>query len=257
MRPGWRIILFYLLSIVVGAFTGLVGTLFRLSINFLSHIKLDFTNIVAHFGLPPWGGAMLFSGTCVLIAMSLVYAFSPEASGSGVQEIEGVLLGKRKINWRALLPVKFCAGVLSIASGMVVGREGPTIQMGGNIGEMFGERFKLTREKRDILIGAGAASGLACAFNAPLAGIVFILEEMREHFKFSFLSFKSVAIACVFSTIVLRAIIGQGPAIEMTFFHHPSLTSLVLFFVLGLIVGIVGLFFNVILCVFIDSEAVH
>jgi CIC family chloride channel protein len=244
-NKGLYILRFYGISIIVGVVTGLVGSVFQILAHSL-HINKD--NIIlffshAHHFLPPMM-YMLVCGVMALIAYGLVKCFAPEGSGSGVQEIEGVLLAERPIFWRRLLPVKFVAGILAIGGNMVVGREGPTIQMGGNIGEMLGEKFGLSREKRNILVGAGAASGLACAFNAPLAGIVFILEEMRACFNFSFLSFKSVAISCVFSTIVLRLFVGQNAEIAMPVFQYPLLSSLLWFFLFGLLVGVIGLGFN-------------
>ncbi len=253
MNVDWRILGFYGISILLGLLSGLFGTCFQLAIAWLSSLRLDFADGLLLVFIPEVVSYVIFTCMSAGVAVFLVQTFAPEASGSGVQEIEGALLGHRQVFWRRLLPVKFIAGVLAIGANFVVGREGPTIQMGGNLGEMLGEAFKLTRERRDILIGAGAASGLAAAFNAPLAGIVFILEEMREHFKFSFMSFKSVAIACVTATIVMRAILGQQSAIEMPLYNHPGLSSLVLFFIFGIFVGFAGLLFNIVIVRLLDK----
>ncbi len=123
----------------------------------------------------------------------------------GCRKFEGALLHKRPIFWKHLLPVKFFAGVLAISAKMVVGREGPTIQMGGNFGEMLGEFFKLKRHRIDTLIAAGSAAGLAAAFNAPLAGVLFVMEEMRNQFNYSFTNFKMVVICCVAATLSLNS----------------------------------------------------
>lgn len=248
VQESEKILIFYLISILLGILTGLLGTAFQYAAGHMATIRDVVAYYLASFSfIPGVISMMLICALMVLFACYLVARFAPEAQGSGVQEIEGILLAKRPIYWRRLLPVKFIAGMFAIGANMVVGREGPTIQMGGNLGEMLGEKLNLTREKRNILIGAGAASGLAVAFNAPLAGIVFILEEMREQFQFSFLSFKSVAISCVFATIVLRIFLGQGPTIDMPLFSSPDLLSLFLFFIFGIVVGFFGLAFNVFL----------
>ena len=248
------ILKFYFISCVVGIVTGLVGTAFQLSADYLRVNKDNFVDYLSfQYGFYQPISYLILCILMTLIAVFLVQRFAPEAKGSGVQEIEGALLAKRPIFWRRLIPVKFFAGIFAIGSNLVVGREGPTIQMGGNIGEMLGEKFGLTQEKRNILIGAGAASGLACAFNAPLAGIVFILEEMRACFSYSFLSFKSVAISCVFATIVLRFFTGQQAEINMPVFSYPDLLSLTWFFIFGLIVGVVGLAFNILLIRTLDG----
>lgn len=242
----------YGVSILVGTSTGFVGSLFQMAISSVDKLMALFYQWTDVNFWPTGLASMLVSTVMVLIATYLVFYFSPEASGSGVQEIEGALLNKRKIDWRHLLPVKFVAGVLAISAKMVMGREGPTIQMGGNIGEMIGEKLKFSHDDRNTLIGAGAAAGLATAFNAPLAGVVFILEEMRDHFKFSFTNFKAVAISCVMATVVLRMIYGTDPAIKMAVFLAPGLESLWIFFIFGILVGFIGLLFNVSLIFSLD-----
>lgn len=239
-----KILVLYLLSILLGIVTGFAGSLLQLAISGLDKALILWFEFAKsyqwHIGLV----SSLTSMLMVYIAWLLVKYMASEASGSGVQEIEGALLHERPVFWRRLLPVKFIGGVLAISSKMVLGREGPTIQIGGNLGDMMGEWFSLSRKRRDSLIGAGAAAGLTTAFNAPLAGVLFVLEEMRNEFNFSFINFKMVAICCVSATIVLHLILGAKPDIPMDMFSLPSLKSLWLFFILGLIVGFIGLLFN-------------
>ncbi len=239
-----KTLVLYGLSILLGIVTGTVGSLLQLAIHWLNNALISWFNFAESKGFNIGIVSALTTMVMVFIAWALVKWVATEASGSGVQEIEGTLLHERPIFWRRLLPVKFIGGVLSIGSKMVLGREGPTIQIGGNLGEMLGECFSLTRKRRDSLIAAGAAAGLATAFNAPLAGVLFVLEEMRSEFNFSFTNFKTVAICCVFATIMLHIIIGPQPDIKMVVFTPPNLQSLWLFFAFGIVVGIVGLGFN-------------
>ncbi|MCP0913468.1 MULTISPECIES: H(+)/Cl(-) exchange transporter ClcA [Legionella] len=242
-----KILLLYGVAILLGAFTGLLGSCLQLTIIKVNQI-LAFGFYYAHEQQWPAGLISALISMCMVFgAWLLVKWVAAEAAGSGVQEIEGALLHERAIFWRRLLPVKFIGGVLAISAKMVLGREGPMIQMGGNLGEMLGEWFKISRRRRDTLIAAGAAAGLAAAFNAPLAGVLFVIEEMRNEFNFSFTNFKTVAISCVSATIVLHMIIGAAPVIPMDVFQLPSLSSLWLFFILGVVVGFAGLFFNLIL----------
>lgn len=239
-----KLLIVYAVAILLGITTGIVGSFFQLAIQYLDSFLVQvFNHVKAHGGSVGLVSALI-SMIFVFIAWFLVQGFAPEASGSGVQEIEGVLVKMRPIFWRRLIPVKFIAGVLAISSKLVLGREGPTIQMGGNLGDMFGELFRFSHERRNTLIVAGAAAGLATAFNAPLAGVLFVMEELRNVFKFNFTNFKTVAIACVMATITLHLIIGSQAAIQMDIFELPSLKSLVLFFIFGIFVGFVGLFFN-------------
>lgn len=242
-----KLLSIYAVSIFLGVTTGLIGSLFQLAISALDGRLLVFYHFLQRNGWPVPLVSAFVSMMMVVMAWGLVKRFAPEASGSGVQEIEGVLLHERPIFWKRLIPVKFFAGVLAISAKMVIGREGPTIQMGGNLGEMLGDLMHIPRHRRDTLIAAGAAAGLATAFNAPLAGVLFVLEEMRNEFNFSFTNFKMVAICCVMATITLHLIIGDRPAISMDVFSPPDMASLWLFFLFGIMVGFVGLLFNKIL----------
>ncbi len=233
-----------MLAILVGLLTGTVGSLFQMAIDHLGVWLSKFQGSLGMLGIPGWCGFPILTMIMVLSAWLLVNRVAPEASGSGVQEIEGALGHQRPVLWKRVLPVKFIGGVLSIASNMVLGREGPTIQMGGNLGQLVGGCARLGRKRCDALVAAGAAAGLATAFNAPLAGVLFVMEEMREVFPLSFLHFKTVALSCVAATIVLQLMMGGQPSIEMDVFQMPSLSFLGLFLILGIVVGFVGIVFN-------------
>ncbi|CEG57166.1 H(+)/Cl(-) exchange transporter ClcA [Legionella fallonii] len=235
----------YIISVFLGVLTGLIASLFQIAILKLNGGLSFLYAFVDQHNWPTGLLSAVISMLMVFIAWFSVQYIAPEASGSGVPEIEGTLLHVRPIFWRRLIPVKFFSGILSISAKMVVGREGPTIQMGGNLGAMLGELFKLTRHRCDTLIAAGSAAGLAAAFNAPLAGVLFVMEEMRNQFNYSFTNFKMVVITCVMATITLNICIGAQPAIQMQLFDLPSLSSLWLFLVFGIIVGFVGLAFNI------------
>jgi len=242
-----KFLTFYFIAIVLGVLCGTVGSCFILVIRGLTKLLGNAFEFMQFYGWPIQYISAIVSMLMVYVAWLLVRLYAPDASGSGVQEIEGALSHKRPISWRRVLPVKFVGGVLALSAQLVVGREGPTIQLGGNLGAMMGELLRMSRHHRDTFIAAGAAAGLATAFNAPLAGILFVIEEMREEFPFSFTSFSVVAISCVFATIVLHMIIGPEPAILMSVFDLPSLRSLGLFFIFGMVVGLVGLLFNIVL----------
>ncbi|RUR15717.1 H(+)/Cl(-) exchange transporter ClcA [Legionella sp. km535] len=244
---GKKILILYAVSILLGVITGAFASFFQLAIAGLVALINLFYSLVSTHGWPQGIISALVTMVMVLVAFLMVKHIAPEASGSGVPEIEGTLLHVRPIFWKRLIPVKFIGGVLSISANMVMGREGPTIQMGGNLGDMLGDLLRLPRDKRDTLIAAGSAAGLAAAFNAPLAGVLFVMEEMRNQFNYSFTNFKMVIICCVMATITLHLIIGPEPAIKMQLFELPSLKALWWFCLFGIVVGVVGIFFNVVL----------
>lgn len=239
-----KILKIYAITILLGVLTGLAGSIFQIVINHFSTWITSLNSLARGNVFYSLMAPVTITVFLVMSAWLLVQKFAPEAAGSGVQEIEGCLLHKRPINWRRLLPVKFFGGIFAISAQMVVGREGPTIQMGGNLGDMLGEKLGIHRGRRDTLIAAGSAAGLATAFNAPLAGVLFVIEEMRNQFNFTFTNFKMVAICCVVATFTTQSLLGKTPAIPMVVFTEPSLRSLSLFFIFGIAIGFVGLIFN-------------
>ena len=232
----------YDLPLLFGA--GLLGGVFRITVEHASKLRHWVWNWGSQYEILTWLIPILFSAAFLTIALFLVRRFAPETSGSGVQEMEGALDGIRPVRWKRVLPIKFFAGVFSLGSGMVLGREGPTIQMGGSLGAMISQWVKSSKLDRHCLIAAGAGAGLAAAFNAPLAGILFVFEEMRPQFKYSFLSVTGVMVACAVSDIAVRALTSQAPVIQMDSFQWPPLESLWIFVVLGSLFGVMGYFFN-------------
>lgn len=233
------------LSCIVGLFAGLVGSYFEVAVHFVSETRTDWLKLeIAHF-VPLWLAAFIISAGLAFIGYFLVHRFAPEAAGSGIPEIEGAMDNIRPVRWWRVLPVKFFGGLGALGSGMVLGREGPTVQMGGNIGRMVTDIFRVKDDdSRHSLLASGAAGGLAAAFNAPLAGIMFVVEEMRPQFRYSLISIKAVIISAISANIVFRYINGQAAVITMPQYQPPELNTLWLFLLLGVLFGLFGVVFN-------------
>jgi len=243
------------LAALVGAAAGTIGGTFRMAVQLVTEGRSLLVDAAALLPYGAWVAAAAVSAVMTLAAVALVRRFAAEAGGSGVQEIEGALDGVRPVRWRRVLPVKFVGGVLALGSGLVLGREGPTIQMGGNVAKMIGDGLRRSEEDIHVLIAAGAGAGLAAAFNAPLAGLLFVVEEMRPQFRFNVGSFLSVLVACAVSDIVVRMMLGGANAIEMPSFPAPATTSLWLFLPFGALMGVVGTAFNSALFLTLDAFA--
>jgi len=233
------------LSLLVGILAGVVGTYFEKAVHFVSETRTEWLKSEIGNLLPLWLAAFLISAALAFIGYFLVHRFAPEAAGSGIPEIEGAMDGIRPVRWWRVIPVKFFGGMGALGSGMVLGREGPTVQMGGAIGRMISDVFRVKNDdSRHSLLASGAAGGLAAAFNAPLAGIMFVVEEMRPQFRYSLISIKAVIISSVSANIVFRIINGQDAVITMPSYEAPELVSLGLFLFLGVLFGIFGVIFN-------------
>lgn len=250
-EPGVRRtsdISYYLFAIVVGSITGVIGTILHLGVNAaLQWPRLVHTEVMRLWPeLPVWGflaACGLFAALLVVAATWLVRTFVPEAGGSGVQEVEGAMEGLRVVRWKRVLPVKFVGGLMALGSGLVVGREGPTIHMGASVAQATASWFSLgTRDARGLL-ASGAAAGLAAAFNAPLAAVLFVIEETRRQFPYGFKTYSAVILASVASGIVTEAITGTRPFMEVVVPETP-LSYLPAFVVLGVLLGLLGVLFN-------------
>ncbi|HAF87262.1 MAG: H(+)/Cl(-) exchange transporter ClcA [Legionellaceae bacterium] len=236
-----KLLWLYGFASLLGVLTGLLSSMFQwfiLSLTYLSQ------RILSSFTEYSWLVSAFLSLVMIFLAFAAVRYFAREAAGSGVQEIEGALLHVRGIYWRRLLPIKFIGGVLAISSHALVGMEGPMIQMGGNLGAMLGEMGRFGLKRCDTLIAAGAAAGLASAFNAPLAGVLLVIEELRYSFKYSFINFTVIAISCVSATVTMEALVSTQQVIPMSVFQTPQLGNLGFFGLLGLVMGLAGAVFN-------------
>jgi CIC family chloride channel protein len=177
------------------------------------------------------------------IAARLVRRYSPRASGSGVPDVEAVLAGELlDESPLRLIAVKFLGGLLAIGAGLALGREGPSIQMGASTAHLVGKMFKRNWPDCRLLLAAGAGAGLATAFNAPIGGAIFVLEELVKRFEprlaIVALGASSTAIA------VARLLLGNAPDFHLQPLAFPSSTINPLFFALGVLAGLAAIAYH-------------
>ena len=232
-------------ALALGVLSGLMAVAFARTMDAGETLRLALLVFAHRFG--NWGIALsiLFSVTAVCLAVWLVRYFAPAAAGSGIPHLKGVLLGYRSINWRRLLWVKFVSGVIGVTGGLTLGREGPTVQMGGALGRMLGNYSPGDSVEQRTLIAAGAGAGLSAVFNAPLAGVIFVLEELQGNFSPPTLF--AALIASLTADVLSRSLMGQMPIFHVQVDAIPHLSSLPLFLILGILAGVLGVAFNRIL----------
>lgn len=232
---------YYTLAALVGAVAGVVGALFHIC----TERAQDWSHIVRGLvdGPALYVALAVISAAMVVASVALVRHFAPEAAGSGVQEIEGALEGLREVHWKRVLPVKFFGGILALGAGLVAGREGPTIHMGASIAQAISERVHLSTRDARGLLAAGGAAGLAAAFNAPLAAILFVIEETRRQFPYGFRTYSAVILCSAMSAVVTEIIGGTAPDMQLAANEIP-LVLLPAFAALGVVLGFVGVAFN-------------
>ena len=151
-------------------------------------------------------------------------------------------MGKIHTNWLRVLLLKFFGGIMAIGSGLALGREGPSIQLGGMVGKGFSRFSGRLKSEERMLISAGSGAGLAAAFGAPLAGVVFVLEELRKDFDPKVLL--STMAAAVTSEYVSSFIFGLDPVFTVFALSKPTLNDYWMILILGVLLGAIGVLYN-------------
>jgi len=185
---------------------------------------------------------VIVAAVAVALARYLVLRFAPEAAGSGVHRVEAIMAGEIKSGSDAILPVKFFGGVLSLGSGMALGREGPTVQMGASLAHIIAPWLVRDEADQRVVLAAGAGAGLAVAFNAPIGGSVFVFEELTTSFT-PWLLVATLS-AATFAVSVMRWMIGNQ-YVFLVLPGMPPTGSIVWFFLLlGGLLGAAGAAYN-------------
>ena len=229
-------------ALALGVLSGLMAVAFHMALDKAESLRGWLIGLAHEQGTPAVAALLTVTGAGVFMAGWLVARFAPEASGSGIPHLKSVIYGYRSFAWARTLIVKFISGVIGIGAGMALGREGPTVQMGGSLGSLLGRGYTQSPEKQRLLIAAGGGAGLAAAFNAPLSGMMFVLEELQG--RFASLEFFATAVACLAADVVCRALLGDYPVFRLPPIVTPSLQLIPAFILLGAACGILGVIFN-------------
>ena len=230
-----------LVAILIGLLGGYGAVLINYSIKFFQYgfwqgeFNLEtVTNYTWYLKLlvPTFGG--------IVVGLVIRYV-AKEAKGHGVPEVmEAIALRNGIIRPRVVI-AKLFSSALYIASGGSVGREGPVIQIGSAVGSVVGQFFKVNSKRMRTFVGCGAASGIAAAFNAPVAGALFAVEIILGDFAVP--QFSPIVISSVTATIVSRHYLGDSPAFKVPAYHLESPLEVINYIILGVLAGLVALAF--------------
>ena len=235
---------------LVGVGVGVVVSLFRWILGLTEIYRpVLFDWMVSSFpvGFVGWG-ISLFAVAWIL---SRFLAVEPLISGSGIPQVKAILLGRIRMNAQRVLALKFVGGVLAIGAGMSLGREGPSVQLGACVGQWFSRLRLRPRSEERFLLTAGSGAGLAAAFNAPLAGVIFCLEELTK--SFSPLVLMATVAASVSASAVAGSALGLAPVFHIEELPEMSVSHYALLLPLGIFVGILGRLFNRVLEASLDA----
>ena len=229
------------LALLVGVGAGLIGATFRLVLEQADRLR-DALIIRAHAEVLGFFAVIGLCAAAASLAAWLVRRYAPHASGSGIPYVEGVLSGDIPPARFRLISVKFAGGLLAIGSGLALGREGPSVQMGASVGHLVGRLFRRNWPDCRELFAAGAGAGLATAFNAPIAGAIFVLEELVGRFE------PRIAIAALGASAtaiaVGRVFVGDVPDFHVETLAYPAAETGPLYVALGVIAGGAAVAYN-------------
>ncbi len=226
---------FLVVAVMIGIASGLAVVCFRICIE-LTRIKLLGSGLRP--GLPRVVVAPTVAGFVIAF---LVIKFFPRARGSGVNQTKAALYIYDGYIPFVTLIGKFITAGLAIGSGMPLGPEDPSLQIGAGIASSVGRRLHMSRQKLRLIAPVGAAAGLAAAFNAPITAVLFVIEEVIGRWTAGILG--AVVLAAISSAIVERWFLGDEPLFRVPPYHLEHIGELGAYAVLGVIGGLASLIF--------------
>lgn len=224
-------------GIIIGILTGLIVSVFRWIIDHtLKLLMVVYPFMTSH----PHYIILYILGT-LAVGLVLSRILKPallDLTGSGVPQIEAILLDEHRMNAWSVLWRKFVGGLLAICPGLFLGREGPCIQMGACVGQLLGQRSRMSDKEKRFLLECGVAAGLSAAFSAPLAGVIFLLEEIT--FDFHPQGCITALAAAIASDAVTILFFGVRPCLCLPLHANLPQSSYPWIVLLGILIGLLG-----------------
>ena len=227
-----------------GALVGLVGgaivALYRLTLASAEGLLRDVTGRAS-------GDPLLMAGWFALLALmalvvSALISWEPATSGSGIPQVDAEVLDRMDAPWARVIPAKFAEGSLLTLSGLSMGREGPSVQLGGMSGKGVARLLHRRRGEERLLVTCGAAAGMSAAFHAPLTGVLFALEEIHKEFTAPLII--SVMCSAVVSDFISSQVVGIEPVVSLVFVRDLPHADYALVVALGVACGLIGALHN-------------
>lgn len=236
----------HLYMMIIAAIIGIVGGFGAVGVKAGIHFISDLTfnggeNLIDSVVKTPWYWVILIPAIGGAIVGPLVHFLGPETRGHGVPEVMYSVLTKGGIIRPRVAVIKAIASAVTIGTGGSVGKEGPIVQIGSSLGSMIGQFLRVPSSRLKILVGCGAAAGIAGAFNAPVAGALFAIEIILLDFAVS--SFSPIVISAVIATVVSHSFEGNFAAFTINNFEWVSPWEVIFYILLGGLAGIISFLF--------------
>ena len=227
-------------GVMVGIFAGLMVCLYRFLLYGSEHVLRDYLNII-HGNV--FYIILFFIALAVMgLLVDFLTKWEVDSAGSGIPQVYAEVKGHMEANWAKVLFSKIVSGVLTALGGLSLGPEGPSVQIGGMAGKGVAKLFKGSKTDELRLILVGSAVGITAAFNAPLAGVLFVLEEINHGFDKTLVFIALVS--AIVSDFISKVIFGQSTQLTFIIPNIP-LGYYWLLVVLGVLIGLLGYVYNV------------
>lgn len=221
---------------LVGLAAGTVIALYRLALSHAEGLLRAITGAAA--GSPALMAGWFAVLAAVLLAVSALLRLVPDTLGSGIPQIDAEVMGRLDMPWARVVLAKFTEGTLLAFAGLSLGREGPSVQLGGMAGKGVSRSLRRGRGEERILVTCGAAAGMSAAFHAPLAGVLFAIEEIHREFSAALII--PVMGATAVADFLVSRVLGVSPVLSLEFASSLPHLDYGLVLVLGLLCGVVG-----------------
>lgn len=230
-------------ALIIGIIIGFIVSMFRFT------IEKSLTGVKSIYGLAHqnswWLVAIAIGGLIIALIAGWMVKTTPAISGSGIPQVEGQLAGEYSAKWWSVLWKKFIGGILAIGSGLMLGREGPSIQLGASVGQGYASIMGHRGTDQRVSIAGGAAAGLSAAFNAPIASTLFVLEEIYHNF--SPVVWLSALTSAVSANFISLNFFGLKPVLAIKYAHALPLSLYGHLIIIGVILGILGRLYQIVL----------
>ena len=227
-------------GIMVGIFAGLMVCLYRFLLYGSESVLRNYLSII--------NGNLLYT-LLFFIALAImgllidfIIKWERDSAGSGIPQVYAEVKGHMEANWLKVLISKIAAGVITALGGLSLGPEGPSVQIGGMAGKGIAKLFKGSKTDELRLILVGSAVGITAAFNAPLAGVIFVLEEINHGFDKTLVFIALVS--AIVSDFISKIIFGQQTILSFPVLNIP-LEYYWILIILGVFIGLLGYIYNV------------
>lgn len=225
---------------LVGLFGGGLVTLYRFALSKAEVLLRSITGYAAGHPLLIAGWFVVLALVCIVVCRLMVW--EPYTQGSGIPQVDAEVAGKLDMPWYRVVAAKFVEGTLCAFAGLSLGREGPSVQLGGMAGKAASKLLHRGRGEERLLVTCGAAAGMSAAFHAPLTGVLFAIEEIHKAFTAPLII--SVMAASVVSDFFVSQVLGVQPVIRLSFLNDIPHFDYLLVVLMGVYCGLLGALHN-------------